>query len=485
MQLVNLFGTHFVSVLEEGISRMNQSVRKNQVKNMIGRWGWLRVILLLILAITVVVSSAAAQTDYSTLSRELPPTAEDAINISPEASLADYLRLAMERSPRLRAAFQDWQAALEKTGHVGALPDPMISFSHFIENVETRVGPQENRFGLWQTFPWLGLLNAKKDMASAAARAAFERLEMERLRLFYNVKSVYYNYFFINRDLAITRENVELLTFWESVARSKYKVGLEKHPDLIKIQVELGKLEDHLQTVEESIEPVVARFRALLDLPDTVTIPPPSDIEVAEQELSRDSLIALVRTQNPTLKALAHTVDREHAGTRLARGMNRPNFSFGIDYIQTGEAVNPSVPESGKDPWFVGAKISLPIWFGKNSSRSGEAEARLKSAQYRVRDAENRLVAATENVLFEYADALRKLRLYRDGLVPKAEQSLNATYAAYKTGEADFLAVLDAQRQLLDFELTAAREKASLAARRAELEMLTGSSINKTGERNH
>ncbi len=426
---------------------------------------------------------AAAQTDYSPLESDSPSEAEVAVEIPDRAALDFYLRLAMERSPNLRAAFQDWQAAVKKAGYVAALPDPIISYSHFIENVETRVGPQEERFGVWQTIPWLGLLDAKKEQASAAARAAFERLEMQRLALFYEVEAAYYDYFLIGRELAITRENLDLLTFWESVARSKYTVGLKEHPDLIKVQVELGMLEDQLRSLEESVAPVTARLRALLDLPESVAIPIPNEIRAQEETLDRDSLISLVRSQNPRLLALMQQVEREKAGTRVARSQNRPSISLGFDYIRTGEARNPATPESGKDPWFVGAKISLPLWFGKNRSRSEEAAARLKSAQYDVRDAKNQLVAATDQVLFEYHDALRKLQLYRDGLVPKAEQSLNASYAAYQTGEADFLDVLDAQRQLLDFSLTVAREQASLATRRAELEMLTGSSNDdfKTG----
>ena len=65
------------------------------------------------------------------------------------------------------------------------------------------------------------------------------------------------------------------------------------------------------------------------------------------------------------------------------------------------------------------------------------------------------------------------MRLYRDGLVPKAEQSLNVSYTSYQAGETDFLSVLDAQRQLLDFQLQQERSKADLAINRARIEMIT------------
>lgn len=394
------------------------------------------------------------------------------------STIEDYLKVAMERSPRLRAAYNRWVADLKKSDYVGALPDPMFSFGYFVEHVETRVGPQEQRFGVRQAFPWFGTLGAKEDMAFAMSQASFQRFEAARFELYFDVKAAYYDYYFLGQDLLITRENLELLKFWESVAQSKYKVGLKQHPDVIKAQVELGKLEDHLQTLREQIEPKEARLRALLNLSDTVQIPIPQAIAITERQLVEDSVVANITRSNPNLRALERVIESERAGERLAGKQAMPSFSIGVDYIQTGEAINPDMPESGKDPWMIGASISLPIWFGKNSARKKEAEARRRAAEYTFRDSENQLVAVTERLLFEYSDALRKMRLYRDGLVPKAEQSLNATYAAYQAGESDFLNVLDAQRQLLDFQLTVAREKSRLATKRAQLEMLSGSELN-------
>lgn len=394
------------------------------------------------------------------------------------STLADYLQVAIERSPRLRSAYNRWIADLKKSDGAGALPDPMFSYAYFVEHVETRVGPQEQRFGLRQSLPWFGTLGAKEDAAIAMAQASYQRFVAARNELFYDVKAAYYDYYFLGQDIVITSENMELLTFWESVAQSKYKVGLKHHPDVIKAQVELGKLEDHLLTLREQIEPKSARLRALLNLSGTVAIPIPRAITVTEKRLVEDSVVASITRNNPNLRALERVIESERAGERLAGKQAMPSFSIGVDYIQTGEAINPEMPGSGKDPWMIGASVSLPIWFGRNSARKKEAEARRRAAEYSLRDSENQLVAVTERLLFEYSDALRKMQLYRDGLVPKAEQSLNAIYAAYQAGESDFLNVLDAQRQLLEFQLTVAREQSRLATKRAQLEMLSGSELN-------
>ncbi len=88
------------------------------------------------------------------------------------------------------------------------------------------------------------------------------------------------------------------------------------------------------------------------------------------------------------------------------------------------------------------------------------------------------LDALAERIIFDYEDTLRKMRLYRDGLLPRAEQSLNATYTAYQAGETDFLNLLETQRQLLDFQLQFERSSSNHAIRRAELEMITGTDLD-------
>ena len=93
------------------------------------------------------------------------------------------------------------------------------------------------------------------------------------------------------------------------------------------------------------------------------------------------------------------------------------------------------------------------------------------------------LEASAARALFDYRDAERKLRLYRDSLVPKAEQSLKATSAAYEAGAGDFLDVLDAERVLLEFHLSRERALADRVRSFAELEMLTGTDLKPRSER--
>lgn len=387
--------------------------------------------------------------------------------------LDHYLTYAALNNPGLKAAFYKWNAELKKISEVSALPNPMFTYGYFIEKVETRVGPQNQRFALRQSFPWFGTLGNKGDIAWAASQSAYEVFRSARLKLYYDVKTAYYDYYFLGRQIRITQDNSDLLTFWESVARTRYKTGTVNHADVIRAQVELGKIEDELATLRDKQTVLQARLRAALNLPDSVAIAPPDSIETSEMTIPRDSVTRWIVAGNPNLKALSYRIAREESSISLARKAWLPGFSVGVDYIQTGPALNPDMAESGKDPWMVSASVDLPIWFGKNKARVESAQARKLAAENQRDQTENELREFGANVSFEYADAVRKLRLFRDGLVPKAEEALNSAFTAYEAGQIGFIGLLDTQRQFLAFSLELESARTNAAKRLAELELMT------------
>ena len=97
--------------------------------------------------------------------REAPPDA------AADGSLDGYIRIALLNNAGLRSAFEQWRSALERIPQVTALPDPQFTYTNFIEEVQTRTGPQNNRFQLSQKFPWFGKLKAQGDVAAARGQA--------------------------------------------------------------------------------------------------------------------------------------------------------------------------------------------------------------------------------------------------------------------------------------------------------------------------
>jgi outer membrane protein TolC len=179
---------------------------------------------------------------------------------------------------------------------------------------------------------------------------------------------------------------------------------------------------------------------------------------------------------SPELKGLDAAIAREELGIELAKKKGLPDLMVGVDYVVTGRAENP-VADSGKDPVMVAASINLPLWRDKYRAGEREAKARQRTAVRQRQERENRLLAELELALFGMREGERRIELYRDSLIPKAEQALSVAQQAFSAGKEGFLGVIDAQRTLLEFQLARERARADLVGKVAEVERLIGGSL--------
>ena len=393
----------------------------------------------------------------------------DLPELDENASLDDYMLYAMLNNPGLRAAFDRWKAALDKVGPAQTLPDPRFTYANYIREVETRVGAQEHKFGLTQTFPWFGTLDLRGDIALQAAHAEHQRYEAAKLDLMYRVKNIYYEYGYLAETINITKDNLSLLTYLEGVARTKYKSGAGLQSAVIKAQVELGKLEDRLYSLQDLTRPIAAKLNVMLNRPSNIPIPVPKGLPQEKHPFVDEDLFALLRGNNPNLKAFDYVMSKEDLAIQLAGKNYFPDMTLGVDYIDTASRSDANPIDNGKDPIVAMLSVNLPIWQQKY-----DAKARRRAVVSDKKEKENLLIADLEMALFGLREADRKIDLYRDTLLPKAEQSVRVTEFAFTADKATFLDLIDSQRILLGFQLEHKRALADRAQRLAEIEMLTG-----------
>ncbi len=412
---------------------------------------------------------------YVNADESLPPSLLP--KLDENSTLSDYIAYAALNNPGLKAAFNRWKASLERIPQNRSLPDPRFNYTYFVKEVETRVGPQRQKFGLVQTFPWLGKLKARGDVATEAAKAIQQQYEAAKLKLFFQVKKYYYEYYYLARAIAITQENVNLVKYLEAVARTKYRAAAESYANVIKAQVELGKLIDRLQTLQELRGPIAAELNAALNRPSDAPLPWPTSIPELEMTYSKKDLVRRLSENNPDLKAMDCQIAKAKSGIDLAGKNYFPDITIGAEFIDTDDALNTATPDSGKDPVMAMVSINIPIWYGKYKAAESEARARWRAAKGTRINVANSLIAELKMTFYEFADAKRKINLYRDTLIPKGTESLEVTQKAFEGGKVDFINLIDAQRILLEFRLSYERSLVDYAQSLAKLEMLAGKEL--------
>ena len=389
-------------------------------------------------------------------------------------SLVDY---ALANNPEVNVARERHIGALARVPQAMALPEPKLTYRYFVNEVETRVGPQEHGIGLSQTLPWFGKRGLQGDAATETARAAQEGIASIQNTVIAEVANAYYELFYLGRSIEIIRGNRDLVLHLERVARARYGAGAATHADVIRAQVELGIIENRLGSLKDRRAPLFARLNALLNRPTTEIFDLPSILIFEPVLYTDDELLAKVSLHNPDLRATSFEIEAAHRQRERANKNYLPDITLGLDYIATGDARMPGVQDSGDDALSATIGFTLPIWRSKYDAGVKEADAILRQQQFKRDQQLNTFHAETVTALFKLRDAQRQIDLYEDTLLPKVNESLVATQRAYSTGAAPFADTIDAQRMLLNFELSFARAITDHHQARIVLEKLTGQSL--------
>ena len=205
-------------------------------------------------------SSAAPATEESS-----PRAVVESDQLFQRADLAAYLAFGLEHCPRVRTAYERWRAAAERIEQVSTLPDPRLSYGEFLQEVQTRTGPQRRRVGLSQAFPWPGKLRAKASVAERQAEQAWQAVEEERIAVACRIEETFHEYAFLGRELAIRRELLGLITGLEPVVQSRVRAGAGQ-ADILRLQVEIGRLEDDVSSIERRRPALSAKLADALNV---------------------------------------------------------------------------------------------------------------------------------------------------------------------------------------------------------------------------
>ncbi|MCC5785817.1 MAG: TolC family protein [Phycisphaerales bacterium] len=408
---------------------------------------------------------------------QVPPsayrnTSDSGKTVAPALSIGaspdDYIRYALYNSPEVEAAYQRWRAAGERLPQASALPDPRANLRYSFMDDEATAG-------IMQSFPWPGTLRSREDAAASAAMAAWREFEAVRMAVAERVLISLHELAYVDAAIRITGENLELIRSFEEVVRSRYRVGTGSHPELIRVQVELGQMEDRRAELL-ALRPVyVAELNALLNRASLAEIRPVSRLPGLRIASDVSSVIAVAQRANPTLLALDERAEEQRLLAKAARKSGLPEFSAGIDYMfYEGHVVNRT---GAGDPVMVTIGMTIPLWRERYNAGVREAlTSRLAVSSQRSNES-NRLSASIHRAWFEHTDADRRVRLYEQSLIPKAQESLRASLAGFRAGDTRFLDLLDTERTLLEFELAAERARADRGQSLARLHRLVGQPI--------
>jgi len=390
--------------------------------------------------------------------------------------LQELTQEVLARNPELIAARKQWETATNRIAQARSLDDPILSVQLWNVPQPFKATQADNTiFGLSQNLPFPGKLALKGDVASRSAEMTEQMLRARERELVVRLKQAYYDLFLAQKAVQIHHEQVELLRQFVTIANAKFRGGMGSQADVLKAQVELSLLFQHLPVLEQRRKTTEAMLNTLLDRN------PASPLGLAEEPAHlpfthpADDLHSLALNERPEIKAAELDVQRSEQSRALAQRQYYPDFNVAFQRFQNYQA---------NDGFGAYVAMTIPFAFWtkpKYDAGVQEAEAAVSVAQAQQHTVENM-------TRFQINDLLAKLRatdqmatLYRTTILPQAEQSLEAARVGYRAGKGGFLDLIDTQRAWRGFQLEYFKALVDHQYRLAELEQIVGITLDKQG----
>ncbi len=381
--------------------------------------------------------------------RQPPPRAERADG---KLTLAECIRIALQRNPATRSSWQSSRSAAAQLGREKSAYLPQVDLAASAEQAETAsrqggkaAGTQDN-FDVGFSLRYLlfdgGARAARVRGAAAELLAANLRHNTTLQDVALEVQAAYYRLLAAGWLTTVAEQTVQQRQRHVELARARHQSGVVTRSDVLKAETE--KAQADLGMVRARSVARVARgqlahslgLRVSTDL-DVVDLPQ----DLQKQELADiERLLIEAAGSRPELRAALSGIASRRAEVEAAEARYLPAIS-----AETGYGWKRSSFPPDDDEWSVGVVMSLPLFTGFDRAyQVRRAKAELAQA---VADYERLLRGVELEVWTAYSDVVEADQAVEAArkFVASAEESARVAEGEYKSGAGSIIELIDAQ----------------------------------------
>ena len=431
-----------------------------------------------LLLLTAFALCAAAEEPFPA-AEALLPQHEHAAPSGRAFTLDEVEQLALTSNPEIRVAARRMAVVEAHLPAAGALDDPAFMYRGWQVPLRQpwNYNAAMNMFAVSQTLPGPGKRGLRTEVARSDVAEFKARLDAVKLDIRVRVRKAFYDLLRTEDELRVHDEHVATARYGVEAARIKYTVGKVPQQDILKAQVGLTRLAEHLIHFEQDAELARIRLNTLLGRAPAVQIKVRGDYAAPVTLPGTEELEKLALVSRPDLAQAQAMLEKSRKEQALAAKSYSPDFSVSAGYMLTPRG------SEFRNNYMIEGSISLP-WLNrrKHDAEIAEAEAKVSEQDAELLAVRNAAFGQIQEALAQAAAAKKLVDVYQHSLRPQAQATLGSTVIAYENDRADFLNLLDSQTTVLDVDLAYFQALADFEARLADLELAVGAPIEKGPE---
>lgn len=394
-------------------------------------------------------------------------------------TLQQIIDTAMKSNPSVIESKKRWE---EKEGRIPlatAQPNPKLGImkDDIPNGTLNPFNAMMTEYTLSQEIMNPSKLKVMGKMADKDAQMAKANYQDKQMEVYTAAKTAYYDMLYASKALEIGKENQQLMGQLVQIAQVNYSTGMVPLQDTLRAQTEFSKMTSDLYNMASMEAVAKAKLNTAMgrpaDSPLTVKeefIAPPPNFDLAELQKTADE-------SKPAVLGMQRQVEMAQNGVTLAKKQSLPDFELQLGYKDRKQ----SGMETQPDTWKIEFMAMLPIWQGKNKAEVKSAAANFDAAQASLTNMQNMTALDIQMALTEAQSAWHKMDVFKNTVIPQAEQTYQAGVVGYTNGKVDFMAVLDSLNALRNVKLEYYKARVDYEKAAANLEKAVGKSLFTSG----
>lgn len=161
-------------------------------------------------------------------------------------------------------------------------------------------------------------------------------------------------------------------------------------------------------------------------------------------------------------------------GHKLARKEFYPDFNVSLEYMQRDR----TAADEGLDMYALGVTFNLPLQQERRHAMVAESDSGVRMATEELNGLRNSIDSGISDLLARLQKREKLVTLYKTGIIPQAEQSLESATIGYRVNKVDFLTLLDSRITLFNYERELYESQAEYMINMAQLEATIGTELH-------
>lgn len=359
-------------------------------------------------------------------------------------SLDSILNNILNNNLEIKKSTLDLEINKEKINEFDFIPKTNLSFGYFVQEAETKTGPQRFNISIKQKFFPFGYINNIKNLGISNLEKSNINTSKVKLEIIKIVSNLYYDLYKSEKIKETLIKKQKLIEDFFNIKLSSSEKNKFNYSKIIDLEIELEKIKSKIEECDYNIKVITQKLNYL------------SDNKL--KKIKTDNSLKILDTitgnflENLEIKTSENNISVINNQFKLTKNKSKIEYGLGLNYINVSKIDNTVIPENGKDIIMPFVFINIPIINNKLNSINKQTNLKLIKEKRKIEDIKNKVQFEISRRLEEIVFLKKQLKRFVL-IIDKLKKNKDVYISNSESGKFVYEDIFKIELNILDIDI--------------------------------